>query len=86
MNNDDLFTLKLTEAQYTELAQFWHEYTMLGPSREQMELDRAGVALDFCEWIDSDEDEPRYGLPEIETFFDEKERREGTALPDWAKE
>lgn len=26
------------------------------------------------------EDEPRYGLPEIEAFFTEKERRELTAL------
>jgi hypothetical protein len=86
MSNDDLFSLKLTEVQYTELAQLWREYTVLGPSREQLVLDRAGIALDFSEWIDTDEDYPRIGLPEIEAFFDEKERREGTALPDWAKE
>lgn len=78
---DDLFTLKLTDEQYAELAQLWHEFMVLGPTREQMNLDRAGIALDFSEWIDSDEDYPLIGLPEIEAFFDEKERREGNAVP-----
>jgi hypothetical protein len=85
MSNDDLFSLKLTEAQYTELARWWHEYMVLGPTRNPAEDD--WNALDFCEWMDSDSDEdPKYGLPEVEAFLAEKERREGTALPEWAKE
>lgn len=76
------FRLHLTEEQYDELAQFWHEYMILGPRRDEMGLDRAGIALNFSQWIDSDEDEPEYGLPEIAAFFDEKERREGTAYPE----
>ena len=70
----------LTEEQYDELAQFWHEYMVLGPPRRDMGLDRTGVAMNFSQWIDVDEDEPRYGLPEIIAFFDEKARREGTTV------
>ena len=75
--------MNLTEEQYDELAQFWHEFMVLGPTREQMGLDRTSIALTFSQWIDApgDEDEPEYGLPEILAFFDEKERREGTAWP-----
>lgn len=73
------FRLHLTEEQYNELAQFWHEYMVLGPRRAEMGLDRTSSALNFSQWIDADEDEPQYGLPEILAFFDEKERREGTA-------
>jgi hypothetical protein len=83
MSNDDLFSLKLTEAQYTELAQLWHEYTVLGPTRNPDDDD--WNALDFCEWMDEDEDDPKYGLPEVEAFLAEKERPEGTALPEWAR-
>lgn len=72
---DDLFTLKLTEKQYNELAQWWHEYTSLGPARDTDDW----TALDFCEWLDTDEPQ-EYGLPEVEAFLAEKERREGTAL------
>ena len=82
----DQFELRLTEAQYDELAQFWHEFMVLGPTREQMGFDRTGIALIFSQWIDSDEDEPEYGLPEILAFFDEKERREGTAFPSQEQE
>lgn len=74
------FHLHLTEEQYNELAQYWHEYMLLGPRRNETGLDRAGIALSFSEWIDADEDEPCYGLPEITAFFAEKERREGTAV------
>src|SRR5258708_5465387 len=73
--------MKLTEDQYAELSQFWHEFMVLGPTREQMGLDLNGIALTFSQWIDSDEDYPEYGLPEIHAFFHEKELREGTAWP-----
>ncbi len=74
--------MELTEEQYAELAQFWHEFMVLGPTQEQMGLDRTSIALTFSQWIDSDPDEdPEYGLPEILAFFDEKARREGTAWP-----
>lgn len=75
-----MFELRLTDEQYEELAQFWHEYMVLGPSRDEMGLDRTGIALKFSQWIDVDEDEPHYGLPEILAFFDEKARREGTFI------
>jgi hypothetical protein len=73
----------LSEEQYNELVQFWHEFMMLGPTQQQKGLDLTGLALDFSEWIDSDEDEPYYGLPEILAFFAEKKRREGTAVNEW---
>jgi hypothetical protein len=69
----------LTEEQYNELAQFWREYMLLGPKRGQ-NLQLTYLALDFSEWIDADEDEPQYGLPEIHAFFTEKERREGKTI------
>jgi len=77
---------RLSEEQYNELAQFWHEFMMLGPTEQQKRLDLTGLAMDFSEWIDSDESgfdddgEPCYGLPEILVFFAEKERREGAAV------
>ncbi len=75
-------SIKLTDDQFHELSQFWHEYMVLGPPRKDMGLDRAGIALNFSQWIDSDDEEPEYGLPEIIAFFDEKARREGTAPPE----
>jgi hypothetical protein len=73
----------LSEEQYNELAQFWHEFMMLGPTQRQKRLNLTGLALDFSEWIDSVEDEPYYGLPEILAFFAEKKRREGTTVNEW---
>lgn len=75
------FQLHLTDEQYDELAQFWHEYMVLGPADKTLKHGLTGVALAFSQWIDADEDEPCYGLPEIMAFFAEKERREGTAWP-----
>lgn len=76
------FELKLSEEQYNELAQFWHEYTLLGPKNGE-----PFSAFDFCAWMDSDPDEnPVYGLPEIAAFLAEKERREGTELAQEDKE
>jgi hypothetical protein len=75
------FHIHLTEEQYTELAQFWHEYMVLGPRRDEIGASLTAIALNFSEWIDSDEDESRYRLSEILAFFAEKERREGTAIP-----
>lgn len=74
------FRLHLAEEQSTELAQFWHEYMRLGPRCDEMGLSRTSIALNFNEWINADEDEPRYGLSEITAFFDEKEQREGTPI------
>lgn len=72
----------MTEEQYTELAQLWHEYMMLGAPTRDIGLSQEGIALNFSEWIDSnDEEESLYGLDEIIAFFREKERREGTAVP-----
>ena len=72
----------LTEEQYNELAQFWHEFMMLGPTHEQKGLDLRDLAKDFMGWIDNDDDEycGLYSVEEIHTFFTEKERREGTAV------
>lgn len=77
---DKQFEAHLSEWQYSELAQFWHEYMILGPRRSQEQLSLQEEALNFCEWIDADEDYPPYGIPEILAFFAEKERREGTAI------
>ena len=82
MANDPHFTVKLSDAQFQELSQLWYEFMVLGPTQEQMGLDRTSIALIFSEWIDSDPDEdPEYGLPEILAFFDEKARRLGVAWP-----
>lgn len=76
------FEIKLTDEQYEELAQFWHEYMVLGPPRSDMGATHSEIALHFSEWIDAPgDDEPVYGLHHILAFFDEKERREGTAIP-----
>lgn len=78
--NEQQFELHLTDEQYDELSNLWHEFAvLLGPTREQGNL--ASIALEFSEWIDTNEDHPRYGLPEIAQFFLDKEQREGTALP-----
>jgi hypothetical protein len=61
---------------YDELAHLWHKFTVFGPP-----IDKATFSpMDFCEWLTTEDDNP-YGLPEVERFFAEKERREGTALP-----
>src|SRR4051812_8348934 len=73
----------LSEEQYNELDQFWREFMMLGPTLRQKGLNLIGLALDFIEWIDSVEDEPYYGLPEIHAFFAEKKRRDGTSVNEW---
>ncbi len=38
---------RLTEEQYNELAQFWREFMMLGPTEQQKRLDLTGLAMDF---------------------------------------
>ena len=75
----------LSEEQYNELAQFWHEFMMLGPTQRQKELDLRDLAIDFMEWIDNDDDEycGLYSVEEILVFFAEKKRREGTAVNEW---
>jgi len=75
------FRHHLTEEQYAELAQLWHEYMILGPRNDEIGASLETIALNFSGWIDSDEDESLYGLGEIMAFFREKERREGTAIP-----
>jgi hypothetical protein len=72
----------LTEEQYNELAQFWHEFTLLGPRSDEIGLDLRDLAKDFMGWIDNDDDEycGLYSVEEILAFFTEKERREGTAV------
>jgi hypothetical protein len=72
----------MTEEQYAELAQLWHEYMIPGPRKDEIGASLTTIALNFSEWINTDEDEPCYGLPEIHAFFHEKERREGTAIPE----
>lgn len=78
------FEIRLTDDQYTELAQLWTEYMMLGPRRDEMGSSLETIALNFCEWLNPDseiEDEQKSGLGEILAFFREKEWREGTAIP-----
>jgi hypothetical protein len=69
----------LTEEQYNELAPFWHEFMMLGPTQRQKGLDLRDLAKDFMGWIDNDDDEycGLYSVEEILAFFTEKERRKG---------
>ena len=60
---------------YDELAHLWYKFTVFGPP-----IDKATFSpMDFCEWLNS-EDDNLYGLPEVEQFFSEKERREAMAL------
>jgi hypothetical protein len=60
---------------YEELAQLWHEFTVFGPS-----IDKATFSpIDFVGWLDTDESN-EYGILDVQRFFAEKERREGTAL------
>lgn len=73
------FEVKLSEEQYSELRQFWREFTMLGLTREQEQLDQTGLASVFLEWIDND-GEPCYSLGEILAFFSQKEHRDGTLI------
>jgi hypothetical protein len=61
---------------YDELAHLWHRFTVFGPPIDQATFS----PMDFCEWLNTEGDNP-YGLPEAERFFSEKERCEGTALP-----
>ena len=61
---------------YDELAYLWYKFIVFGPP-----IDKATFSpMDFCEWLNA-EDDNLYGLPEVEQFFSEKERREGMALP-----
>jgi hypothetical protein len=60
---------------YDELARLWYEFLLFGPP-----IDEQSHALDFVEWLDTEPENP-YGLSDVEYFFAEKERREGTALP-----
>ncbi len=61
---------------YDELAHLWHKFTVFGPPIDQATFS----PMDFCEWLNAEDDNP-YGLPEVEQFFREKERREAMALP-----
>jgi len=61
---------------YDELAHLWHKFTVFGPPSDQATCS----PMDFCDWLDT-EDDNRYGLPEVERFFREKECREAMTLP-----
>ena len=65
---------QLSDEEYRELAQRWHEYMLFGPPINEP----TWHPIDFCEWLNTDND--TYTLPAVEAFLAEKEQREGTAL------